>query len=57
MDLCLLLYQDEYYNSDTPKKEIMEVAVAKNRNSPTGVCKVLFNPSLGQFRNLIAHDS
>jgi replicative DNA helicase len=54
MDLGLLLYRDEYYNSDTPEKGIMEVAVAKNRNGPTGVCKVLFNPSLGLFRNRVA---
>jgi replicative DNA helicase len=53
MDLGLLLFREEYYNPDTPEKGVMEVAVAKNRNGPTGVCKVLFNPSLGQFRNLV----
>jgi replicative DNA helicase len=52
MDLGLLLYREEYYNPDTPDKGVMEVAVAKNRNGPTGVCKVLFNPTLGQFRNI-----
>jgi replicative DNA helicase len=53
MDVGLLLFREEYYNPDTPDKGIMEIAVAKNRNGPTGVCKVLFNPSVGQFRNLV----
>jgi replicative DNA helicase len=35
-DVILLLYRNEYYNSDTPDKGVMEVAVAKNRNGPTG---------------------
>jgi replicative DNA helicase len=52
MDLGLLLFREEYYNADTPDKGVMEVAVAKNRNGPTGVCQVLFNPSLGQFCNV-----
>jgi replicative DNA helicase len=51
MDLGLLLFREEYYNPDTPDKGVMEVAVAKNRNGPTGLCKVLFNSSIGQFRN------
>jgi replicative DNA helicase len=55
-DVIFLLYRDEYYNPDTPDKGVMEVAVDKNRNGPTGVCKVLFNPSVGQFRNLIMQE-
>ncbi len=53
-DVILLLYRDEYYNPNTPDKGVMEVAVDKNRNGATGVCKVLFNSSLGQFRNLVS---
>ena len=49
MDLGLLLYRDEYYNSDTKDKGLMEINVAKNRNGGTGVCKVLFEPTLGEF--------
>lgn len=41
---------------DTPDKGVMEVAVAKNRNDPTGVCKVLFNAAVGLFRNLVVND-
>ena len=52
MDLGLLLYRDEYYNLSTKDQGVMEISVAKNRNGTTGVCKVLFDPSVGKFRNL-----
>lgn len=56
MDLGLLLFTEEYYKPDTPNKGVMEVAVAKNRNGPTGACKVLFNPSVGLFHNLVTKE-
>jgi replicative DNA helicase len=56
MDLGLLLFREEYYNPDTADKGVMEVAVAKNRNGSTGVCKVLFNPSVGLFCNVAVGD-
>jgi replicative DNA helicase len=49
MDLGLLLYRDEYYNAETKDKGVMEINVAKNRNGATGVCKVLFEPTVGKF--------
>jgi replicative DNA helicase len=49
MDLGFLLYRDEYYHSSTEEKGVMEINVGKNRNSPTGTCKVLFSPETGQF--------
>jgi len=55
-DVIHLLYRDEYYNPDTPDKGVMEVAIGKNRNGPTGVCKVLFNPSVGLFRNVVTQE-
>ncbi len=51
-DLLLMLYRDEYYNSDTNSKGVMEIIVGKNRNGGTGTCKVIFNPSIGKFTNL-----
>jgi len=50
MDLGLLLYRDEYYKSDTDDKGIMEIIVGKNRNGGTGTCKIIFNPSVGNFK-------
>jgi replicative DNA helicase len=55
-DVILLLYRDEYYNPDTPEKGVMEVAVAKNRNGATGICKALFNPSVGLFGSLVTQE-
>lgn len=52
MDLGLLLYRDEYYNSDTPDIGVMEIIVGKNRNGSTGTCKVNFDPSVGKFWDL-----
>lgn len=52
MDLGLLLYRDEYYNSDTNDKGIMEIIVGKNRNGGTGTCKSDFDPSTGNFADL-----
>ena len=56
MDLGLLLYRDDYYNSDTTDSGIMEVIVGKNRNGSTGTCEVLFNPSIGKFSDLVSQD-
>ncbi|MEH1811544.1 MAG: replicative DNA helicase [Nostoc sp.] len=52
MDVGLLLYRDEYYHSDTSEKGVMEISVAKNRNGATGVCKVFFDGSIGEIRNI-----
>ena len=53
MDLGLLLYRDEYYNPSTKDQGVMEINVAKNRNGATGVCKMLFVPTVGRFRNIV----
>ena len=50
MDLGLLLYRDEYYNSDSSDRGIMEIIVGKNRNGATGTCKIDFEPSIGGFK-------
>jgi replicative DNA helicase len=52
MDLGLLLYRDEYYNSDSLEPGVMEIIVSKNRNGSVGTCKVEFDPSIGRFSNV-----
>ncbi len=52
-DLVLLLYREEYYQRETPDKGVLEIEVAKNRNGEDGIVKVLFEPSIGRYRNLI----
>ncbi len=51
-DLVAMLYRDEYYNPDTPDRGITELIIAKHRNGPTGVIKLLFDPQYTRFRNL-----
>ncbi|WP_019779159.1 replicative DNA helicase, partial [Streptococcus sobrinus] len=35
-DLIAFLYRDEYYNSETEAKNVVEVIISKQRNGPTG---------------------
>ena len=51
-DVVIMLYRDEYYNPDTPERGVSEVIIAKHRNGPTGVAKMLFDASFTQFRNM-----
>lgn len=51
-DLVVMLYREEYYNSDTPERGIAEVIIAKHRNGPTGTVKLLFEPQFTKFKNL-----
>ncbi len=51
-DVALLLYRDEYYNSNSKDKGIMEINVGKSRDGATGICQVKFNPMIGTFEPL-----
>ena len=51
-DLVIMLYRDEYYNTDSPDRGIAEVIISKHRNGPTGVVKLLFDPQFTKFKNL-----
>jgi len=41
-DVVLLLYRDDYYNVQSVDVGVLEIAVAKQRNGPTGTVKVAF---------------
>lgn len=49
-DVVMFLYRDEYYNPDTEEKNIGEVSIAKQRNGPTGVIKLVW---LGQYTRFV----
>jgi len=51
-DIILFLYRDEYYNPNTPDKGIAEVNIAKQRNGPTKVVKLVFEDKYTKFKNL-----
>lgn len=51
-DNILFLYRDEYYNSENvEKKNVAEFEVAKQKNGPKGTFELLFQESIGLYRN------
>lgn len=53
-DLILFIYRDEVYNSDTPRKGIADILIAKQRNGPTGQIFLNFNAQFTRFENFAA---
>jgi replicative DNA helicase len=51
-DLIALLYREDYYQSDSPERGIVEVNFAKHRNGRTGVVKLLFEKEYSRFLDL-----
>jgi len=46
------LYRDDYYNAESEKKNIVEVIVAKGRNTGTGVVEVVYLKNYSKFVDL-----
>lgn len=52
-DNICFIYRDDYYNKeDSPERNIAELIIAKQRNGPTGTCKVRFEHAYTRFDNL-----
>ncbi|AGY59669.1 replicative DNA helicase [Gloeobacter kilaueensis] len=51
-DIVMMLYRDDYYNPDSPDRNIAEVNIVKHRNGPTGTVKLLFENQFTRFLNL-----
>ena len=51
-DLVMLLYREDYYEEDTPDKNIAEVIVAKHRNGPVGTVRLFFQKEFTRFMNM-----
>lgn len=51
-DKVLMLYRDDYYNSDSSERGIAEVILAKNREGATGTIKLLFDAQHTAFKNM-----
>ncbi|MBP2242912.1 replicative DNA helicase [Cytobacillus eiseniae] len=46
-DLIMLLYRDEYYNKNNSENKFIEIDLAKHRNGPVGMVKLLFEKEYG----------
>ena len=51
-DIVLLLYRDDYYNSDSEKRNVAECIVAKNRHGETGKVELRWMPEYTAFGTL-----
>jgi replicative DNA helicase len=51
-DVVIFIYRDEYYNEQSDKRGIAEVAVAKHRAGSTGTVEMTFMPEFTLFSDL-----
>ena len=51
-DVVMFLYRDDYYNKDSPDKNIAEVIIAKQRNGPIGTVNLVWLPDFTKFVSL-----
>lgn len=51
-DIVMFLYRDEYYNPDSPDKNIAECIIAKHRNGETGTIKLWWDGAHTKFMHL-----
>jgi len=53
-DIIMLIYRDDYYNSDSKVPGVSEIIVAKQRNGPVGTVELVFLKPLTRFDNMAA---
>jgi len=51
-DVVLFIYREDRYNSDTARKNITDIIIAKHRNGPVGKVELYFDDQRVCFRNL-----
>ena len=51
-DIVMFLYRDDYYNEDSPEKNIAEVIIAKQRGGSTGTVKLYWMGNYTKFVNI-----
>jgi replicative DNA helicase len=55
-DAVLFIYRDDLYDSESMRKNIAEIIVAKHQQGPTGTVELFFQSDLGLFRNALKRD-
>lgn len=53
-DLIVFIYREEQYNKDTEEKGVAEINVAKHRNGPVFLTKLLFKGEYSRFDNYLS---
>jgi replicative DNA helicase len=51
-DVIMFIYRDDYYNKDSKEPGVTELIISKQRNGPTGTCKLAFIKELTRFESL-----
>lgn len=51
-DVIGLLYRDDYYNKESAEKGVIEINIAKQRNGPTGIVKLLYVKEYSKFLDI-----
>ncbi len=51
-DVVAFIYREEYYNSDTERKNVADIFIKKHRNGPTGAIELYFDRDKQRFRSL-----
>jgi replicative DNA helicase len=51
-DVVMFIYRDEYYNKESKDRGVAEISISKQRNGPTGVVRLGWQPEYTRFVNL-----
>lgn len=51
-DIIMFIYRDDYYNKDSKDPGVAEIIIGKQRNGPTGTCRLAFLKPLTRFESL-----
>lgn len=51
-DVVAFIYRDDYYNQESDQPGVVDIIVAKQRNGPTGVCRLHLRKETGRFYTL-----
>jgi len=51
-DVVAFIYREEYYDSDTERKNIADIFIKKHRNGPTGQIELYFVPEQMKFNEI-----
>jgi len=49
----MMIYREEVYNPDTPRKGIADIIIAKQRNGPVGEVQLTFLGKYTKFENYV----